>query len=101
MSPCKVVLTNLCLVCCLGTAMADAIEAESCADFRCEFGDVPKAAPPLLPEPFRSFYEDQTVRPMLPYQEWGKPSRWKTRATRPSSPAAREEIAKREEAPQA
>jgi hypothetical protein len=48
----------------------DAGSATGCANFRCEFGDVPKADPPLIVEPFVSFYRDSVVKPMRPYRNW-------------------------------
>lgn len=65
------------------SAYAEASSAEplGCADFRCDFGDVPKAAPPLIVEPFVSFYRDQVVMPMRPYHDW-EPSTRKLPNTR-------------------
>ncbi|WP_110693834.1 hypothetical protein [Salinicola halophyticus] len=56
-----------------GIAWASETGAESttgCANFRCEFGDVPKAHSPLINEPFVSFYRDSVVKPMRPYRDW-------------------------------
>ncbi|OLO05125.1 hypothetical protein [Salinicola socius] len=49
---------------------ADAQAPMNCANFRCHFGDVPKAAPPLIAAPFVSFYRDEVVKPMRPYHDW-------------------------------
>jgi len=48
----------------------DADPSTGCANFRCDFGDVPKDYPPLIAEPFVSFYRDSVVKPMRPYRDW-------------------------------
>ncbi len=48
----------------------DADHSVGCSNFRCDFGDVPKAYPPLIAEPFVSFYRDSVVKPMRPYRDW-------------------------------
>lgn len=53
-----------------GSAEANPEASLACANFRCRFGDVPKADPPLIAEPFVSFYRDQVVKPMRPYHDW-------------------------------
>jgi len=52
------------------SAETDAQKPMDCANFRCHFGDVPKAAPPLIAEPYVSFYRDAVVKPMRPYRDW-------------------------------
>ncbi len=59
-----------------GGASAHAEEPLNCANFRCHFGDVPKAEPPLIAEPFVSFYRDAVVKPMRPYHDW-EPTAWR------------------------
>tara|TARA_B100000678_G_scaffold77304_1_gene63725 strand:+ start:585 stop:890 length:306 start_codon:yes stop_codon:yes gene_type:complete len=51
-------------------ASAHAEAPLNCANFRCHFGDVPRAEPPLIAEPFVSFYRDAVVKPMRPYHDW-------------------------------
>ncbi|WP_251977575.1 hypothetical protein [Salinicola avicenniae] len=73
----KVALLGVALCCLALPAVASPPDGErGCADFRCRFGDVPHRSPPLIAEPFESFYKDAVVRPMRPYQHWGEPSRW-------------------------
>lgn len=71
-------------------AWAKGVDAQApmdCTDFRCHFGDVPKADPPLIAEPFVSFYRDQVVKPMRPYHDWEPTAR-----QRPASPPPRDSL---------
>ncbi|MDH4574543.1 hypothetical protein CUR86_20365 [Salinicola acroporae] len=51
-------------------AEANPETSPACVNFRCRFGDVPRADPPLIAEPFVSFYRDQVVKPLQPYHDW-------------------------------
>lgn len=65
-------VTRFVIVVCMSgwSVWASAEESSECANFRCSFGDVPKANPPLIVEPFVSFYRDPVVQPMRPYHDW-------------------------------
>lgn len=68
MSAIKPVLTIVCAATLSVAVSAPALS--DCVDFRCRFGDVPKANAPLIVEPFHAFYRDSVVRPMRPYHDW-------------------------------
>ncbi|WP_110685873.1 hypothetical protein [Salinicola aestuarinus] len=52
---------------CLASADAGAAPT-GCENFRCAYGDVPTRREPLIAEPFRAFYTDAVVMPLIPYR---------------------------------
>ncbi|KAA0019561.1 hypothetical protein F0A16_04250 [Salinicola corii] len=65
-------------------AWAKGVDAQApmdCTDFRCHFGDAPKADLPLIAEPFVSFYRDQVIKPMRPYHD-REPTAWQLPVSR-------------------
>lgn len=70
-------VTRLVIVICMmgWSPWANAQAVSDCTNFRCRFGDVPKSDPPLIVEPFVSFYRDSVVRPMRPYHDWAPTDR--------------------------